>query len=52
MSMPNYSLYPDGNEGDADRRFVVQSAGQAIALGHVEGGGTGLAIKPGPGNKA
>ena len=45
-AMPNYSPYPLQMKVDANRRFVVQSANHAIALGQVEGGGPGLAIKP------
>jgi hypothetical protein len=54
-AMPNYSPYPMEMKVDADRRFVVQSADHAIALGRVEdssGGSPGLGIKPEPGDKA
>ena len=51
-AMPNSSPYPLEMKVDANRRFVVQSANHAIALGHVEGGGPVLAIKPQSGDKA
>jgi hypothetical protein len=54
-AMPNYSPYPMEMKVDPDRRFVVQSANHAIALGRVEGSlgrGPGLGIKPEPGDKA
>jgi hypothetical protein len=54
-AMPDYSPYPMEMKVDPDRRFVVQSANHAIALGRVDdslGEGRGPGIKPDPGDKA
>ena len=54
-AMPNYSPYPIEMKVDSDRKFVLQSASHAIALGRVDDsldGGHGPGIKPGAGDKA
>lgn len=54
-AMPNYRPYPMDMKVDLDRRFVVQSANHAIALGRVDdslGGGHRPGIKPEIGDNA
>ncbi|MGH8093071.1 MAG: hypothetical protein ACREIF_06330 [Chthoniobacterales bacterium] len=50
-AMPDYHPYPMQMKVDSARRFVVKTAGHAIALGPVDES-SGLALKPEPGDKA